>query len=760
MLRTVLNVTFVCVALPVLLLAPGAVLWGALAGRYERLRRWAAETLGPWTVTVVQVAASMLVTGWVGFVLGEVGVFSRTWLVAVVAALSVAGLLAARLRPRDLLRSRRRTPARGAAAARKSVRRLSDVKGLINELVLRSEWFYAPVILVVAAFLFASPMRTLWRGHDGGRHLACGIALAERGSFSLDDPIGPSLSPDGARGTGSATTRLSGDYRARPHDRAIIYPTFLHFGATWVGIGYVLLGRWGALHATAGIALVGVGVFFVFVRAIASVKVALLTTVLLVLNFAQSYFVRASSPAVAQLLAWTAFLFFVLFVRLEIKPFGILAGVALGQLVLTGQHLYPALLVGWLVFVCSTYPRYHPKKLYRFIVFPFLVFVFQPALFDTFVGTYYTRNLARGLVEALVPGAGGAWMAHLPIAVARLGGLVGIAVFAVIAYRSVYRRNERFRDAVRRALAWRDGLAPRLAGVLAAVAYVVVFAARHAPYAVEADVVVRHGKWFYQFLDELGFGFFLLGVGLFIYFSVVRKRQPGLTFPFAVFFVFWLTAMWNPQTSGTLMHGAERLVPLYLPFAYVFVAYSLFALREVSGRFILGEAVKVLVVILAVVLPAVTAREQQVIEPWKRHEPGRDILAQYDEFFRTEPFPRNAIVFYERSLAPTQVPLVMQTVYRVDSVVLDGDRADPAEAGRVAHRLAQTGRPIFCAHEADGPSSVPAGFVRGPELPFDITTSILEEKTGSRPRAVVAAGSHLVFVQLEPEVAERPDDQP
>jgi hypothetical protein len=227
-----------------------------------------------------------------------------------------------------------------------------------------------------------------------------------------------------------------------------------------------------------------------------------------------------------------------------------------------------------------------------------------------------------------------------------------------------------------------------------------------------------------------------------------------------VFFVFWLTATWNPLTSGTLMDGAARLVPLYLPFAYFFVAYSLFALREVSGRFILGEAVKVLVVILAVVLPAVTAREQQVIKPWERHAPGRDILAQYDAFLRTEPFPRNAIVLYEQSLAPTQVPLVMQTVYRVDSVVLDGDRADPAEAGRIAGRLAQTGRPIFYAHAANGPSSVPAGFVRGPELPFEITTSILEEKTGSRPRAIVAAGSRLLLVRLEPEAAEPADDQP
>ncbi len=779
-----LNALFVCIALPLLLFMPGAVLWRSVLGRYERVRRFSGEVLGPWTAAVVQVAASMLVTGWVGFVLGEVGVFSRYLLVAIVAALSVAGLLAAGRKPSELFGTRRSdAPAGGARSWRETVRgawsdrgMAAGIKGLVNNLVLRNEWFYAPVLLVVAAFLFTSPMRTVWRGHEAGRHLACGIALAERGSFRLDDAIGEKLWPETAQGDASdgtrlagdtrlaggtrfagdtrlaGNTRLAGDYRVSPRDPETIYPAFLHFGATWIAIGHSLLGRWGALHVTAFAAIVGIVMFFLFVRAVTSVKVALLATVLLVLNFAQSYFVRTSSPAViAQCLVWTAFLFLVLFVRLEIKPFGMLAGVALGQLVLTGQHLYPALLVGWVVFVCSTYQRYHAKRLYRFIVFPFLLFVFQPALFDTFLGTYYTRTLARGLTAALVSSAAGDWTSNLPAAMARLGGIVGLIVFAVMTYRAAYRRNARFREGVRGVLAWRDGLALRLAGAAVALAYVVVFAVRQPPYVVEGGVVVHHAKWFYQFLDELGFGFFLLGVGLFIYFCIVRKRQPGLTLPFTVFFLFLLTAIWNPMTSGTLMHGAARLVPLYLPFAYFFVAYSLLALREVSGRLILGEAVKVLVAILAVMLPAVTAREQRVVRPWERHKPERDILGQYDEFFRREPFPRDAIVLFDASLAASQVPLVMQTLYYVDSIMLDGERADPVEAGALARRLAELGRPVFYAHDAGEAGHMPQGYIRGPDLEFVIETSILEEKVGSRPHAIGPAGSRIVFVKLEPE---------
>jgi hypothetical protein len=590
-------------------------------------------------------------------------------------------------------------------------------------------------------------MPSLWRGHEAGRHLACGMALAERGSFRLDDPIGAELRPGPARVDLSGGSRLAGDYRVSLHDRELIYPAFLHFGATWVGIGDALLGRWGALHVTALLAVLGLGVFFAFVREVSSVKVALLATLLLVLNYAQGTFVRSSSPAViAQLLAFTGFCFFVLFVRLEVKPFGVLAGLALGQLVLTGQHLYPALLVGWVVFACATFPQYHPRKLYRFVVFPFLLFVFQPALFDTFRGTYYTRNLARGLTEALAPGAGGDWTAALPAALARLAGLVGLGVIAAMAYRTMYRRHRPFRDGVQRLIAYRGGLVLRAAGALVALAYVLVFAARHAPYMVEGDVVVHHAKWFYQLLDELGFGFFVLGVGLFAYFSLVRKRSPGQTFPFAVFFVFLLTAVWNPLTSGVLMQGAERLVPLYLPFAYFFVAYSLFALREVSGRLILGEAVKVLVVILAVVLPAITVRQQGVVRPWARYEPGRDILGQYDEFFRREPFPRDAVVLFDPALAPSQIPLVMQLLYRVDSLVVD---AGAPETAPLVERLAATGRPLLCAHEADAAPRLPAGFIRGPELELEIRTSVLEETVGRRPRAIVEAGSSIVFVKLE-----------
>jgi len=767
---TLLNALFVCVAFPVLLFVPGMVLWRIVSARYKRVRVYAREMLGPWTAVGVQVAVSVLVTGWVGYVLGEIGLFSRTLLVVIVAGLSGLGLVATGWKPRSLFG---RHGASGSGARARSWRAAiraawgnrgvaAGVKGFINEFVVRNEWFYAPVLLVVAAFLFTSPMRTLWRGHEAGRHLACGIALAERGSFSLDDPIGPALqgaaTPADASGNAhlasgtrlAGDTRLANDYRVSPRDSKTIYPAFLHFGATWIGIGYALLGRWGALHVTALLAVVGVVMFFLFARSVSSVKVALLATLLLVLNFVQSYFVRTSSPAViSQLLVFTAFWAFVLFVRLELKPFGILAGIALGQLVLTGQHLYPQLLVGWVVFACATFLLYHPKKMYRFIVFPFLLVVLQPVLFDTFLGTYYTRNAARGLVEALAPGVGGDWAAGLPRALVRLAGVGVLIGIGVAAYRAAYRRAVRFRERVHGAATWRDGLLLRLAGTAAALAYVVVFAVRHPPHLVSAGIVVHHAKWFYQFIDELGFGFFLLGVGLFVYFCVVRRRQAGMTFPFVVFFLFLLTAMWNPLTSGVLMHGAARLVPLYLPFAYFFVAYSLFALREVSGRLILGEAVKVLVVILAVVLPAVTAREQQVVQPWDRHAPGRDVLGQYDAFFQGEPFPREAIVLFEASLAPDQVPLVMQLVYGVDSVVLDGDRMDAAGAGALARQLEVLGRPLFYAHAVDGPADIPEGFIRGPELELRITSCVLEETAGSRPRSTVMAGSHIIFVKLE-----------
>jgi len=262
-LAKVLNVLFVCVALPVLLVAPGMALWRSILARYERARRYAADTLGPWTAAAAQVAASMLLTGWVGFVLGEVGIFSRYLLVAIMAAMSAAGLLAAGRKPRVKAGRRAKVkPAPRAPSWRDTVRRAwgdrgvaAGIKGVVNDLVLRNEWFYAPVLLAVAAFLFMSPMRTLWRNHEAGRHLACGIALAERGSFRLHDPIGPALHPKHTRDDGvdpsrpGATSRLAGAsrlgdaYQVSPRDSETIYPAFLHFGATWIGIGHALLGR-------------------------------------------------------------------------------------------------------------------------------------------------------------------------------------------------------------------------------------------------------------------------------------------------------------------------------------------------------------------------------------------------------------------------------------------------------------------------------------------------------------------------------------
>ncbi len=313
--------------LPILLWLPGAALLRGLFGPHGPLR-----TDGPaWTFLAV--AISVLLTGWLGFTLAQLGIFSP-WLLALLEVLGAGvglRMVAGRwvgLGPtvRIWLGDLGWTLADGLRIALgRSVRLRPDARNL------RLETALLVGLLLLAAALFARPAEMVRGALDSGVYVNGGIALARSGALVQHDQLmrelsdlGPPpdyvpseeanefLQPQTLQRYSLDRLRMIGFYVLDKKTGQVL-PQFYHLFFVWIGIGYGLFGIPGALLVTPLLALLAVAAVFFFARQMFTARVALVSLALLVLCPLQIWFARYPvSEIPTELLA---FLFFYAFLR-------------------------------------------------------------------------------------------------------------------------------------------------------------------------------------------------------------------------------------------------------------------------------------------------------------------------------------------------------------------------------------------------------------------------------------------------------------
>jgi hypothetical protein len=349
--------------LPVLLVVPGAVMLRTLFPDGRPPGTDSAERV------FLAVLSSVLLTGLLGFLLAELGWFS-VWLIAGLELVIVAGLWRWNtgdwnLGPRSWLGLGRFI----AASVRPLGARL---------LRFRPEIVLLCGLLLLGAALFARPAEMVRGALDSGAYVNAGVALGRTGSILIRDRLMRELNNDLPGGNSELRevlqeynrdrftlryNRMPGFFVLDKQDAAIV-PQHYSFFPVWIGIFYQLFGLWGALYATPILALLSVAAIYFFTRRIFTPSVALLALALLVLCPVQIWFARYPvSEVPTQLLAFVFFYAFATFLmglsRLRslertgaetlvsaageeaarlgtaVRLFGVIAGVALGELVLT-----------------------------------------------------------------------------------------------------------------------------------------------------------------------------------------------------------------------------------------------------------------------------------------------------------------------------------------------------------------------------------------------------------------------------------------
>ncbi|HMA37634.1 MAG TPA: hypothetical protein VKY74_24485 [Chloroflexia bacterium] len=278
------------------------------------------------------VAISVLLTGWLGFLLAELGYFSA-WLVALlelgvclVLLRSAAGTWPA-VRPTAgaWLRDLGTTLSLGARIARGRVVRVRpDARNL------RLETAALVALLILGGVLFARPAEMIRGALDSGVYINAGVALARTHAIVIHDPLmrdlldinpvtlAPEeearefLQPLSLERYSLNRLRMPGFYMLEKKS-GMVLPQHYSLYPVWIGLFYDLFGLAGALLVTPLLALLACAAVFFFARQLFSARVALLALALLVLCPLQIWFARYPvSETPTELLA---FLFFYAFLR-------------------------------------------------------------------------------------------------------------------------------------------------------------------------------------------------------------------------------------------------------------------------------------------------------------------------------------------------------------------------------------------------------------------------------------------------------------
>ncbi len=360
---TPVTILGVLLGLPTCFYLPGVFLERAAFGVYRPVRGLELH--------VMRVVVSVLVCGWIGFLLAELGVWS---LPAVLAGLV---LVAA---PPFVYQSRH-----GGRPSPVGPRQEAHALGapLARAMFLRlgvADWSLLLVGLVFAV-LIARPFEVVRGGLDAGVYALTGYAIAHTGGIVLHDPLVAEIGRRAEAGDPGAphamsnflgvqdpyrnvATRLrAAGFYLSPDDwnTGRIVPQFFHLWPVWIATGVALGGPYYGLLTTGAWGLLGVLLLGMLGRRIAHPAVGVTAAAFLALNSVQVWFSRMPlSEALTQGLTLAGLWAYTHFAD---QPrgrdgiwWGAITGIAFGELAITRIDFFwavgPALL--WLLYVAVT----------------------------------------------------------------------------------------------------------------------------------------------------------------------------------------------------------------------------------------------------------------------------------------------------------------------------------------------------------------------------------------------------------------------
>ena len=483
-----------------------------------------------------------LSVGWVALTLLQAGLFApwRVVLLTVAVPLGVLGLVHRR-------NSRLSLPA------------------------LRATWFtgLSLVLCVGALALFARPAEFVLGGGDAGVYVNLGAIWSESGSFRFEEPGLAALPPDAGSSlfrqarTGHVidALRFPGFYLSGA-EPGVVTPQFFPLHPVWMALAYGLLGLEASLFATPLWAAMGLLAIVLTARRLFGTPTGVLAGAFLLLTPLQIYFARyPTAEALTQFLIWGSLFALAAFFDGGGRVWGIVSGVALGQVFLTRIDALPLLIVPglWLLLtiVHGTWRRS------RWVLVPFGLLMLQSLLQSLLLSWPYTWEVYHSLGN------------HARKLLGQVGWVIPVSVgLGAVAYILLKGRGASL--TARTASLARKGAA-LLILVLAAYAYFVwpvVGETATIPYWYGGSTIPLQNHLNFVklgwYLSPLGLALGLAG----IIWIVLRENWQRVWPVLAVGLSFSILYLYDIMNNPYHIYAMRRYVPAVLPFFVIGMAYT------------------------------------------------------------------------------------------------------------------------------------------------------------------------------------------
>ncbi len=533
------------------------ILWGAITflvgyAWYSLLRSFkkSAVVLDLNELLFAITLLGSLITGWLGFSLLQLGVYSLLRLGVALVAVTFLGIIGLRLTRTPLFPFPKPTANDGLVLA----------------------------LLAAAILLFFWPAEYIVGGADASVYLDLGAIWSRTGSFTFREPLLEDLSPtllpglfrEMRPGQPMQYLRFPGFYiNAAAPDK--IMPQFYPLHPVWLTLAHGLFGLQGSLYVTPLWAVLGVWAVYMTFKRLCGAKVGLIGAFLLMITPLQIYFARyPTAEPLTQYLTWAGLFAFIMYGIDGGALWGLLSGCALGQIFLTRIDALPVLLIPgiWLLYVLRRGLRL--ASLWFFI--PFTLLLLQTIVQGLGPSYQYAWEIY-----------GWVWRMVLSLLQESLWLiLLAVCIMPLILY-SVWRFH-RIGDRLVRMVKWIGALGILAAGVYAYFVLPRAGTLQETYYWYGGGTIplqnhlnfVRLG-WY---LSPLGIGLGVVGLSALVVGTDWRRAWSVLGVGLSFTFIYVRNILNNPFH----VYAMRRYVPVVLPFLVLGIVYGLSRLWQWRER--------------------------------------------------------------------------------------------------------------------------------------------------------------------------------
>jgi hypothetical protein len=519
----------------------------------------------------LSVLGSVLVSGSVALALAEMGLFSLTFLVAILLIYCFLVVL-------------------------KGGREFKVIP--LQRPVLSSTTFIMIGILGLSLFLFFRPYPWILGGRDPGVYVNTGVNIAKTGSIVIHDRLLASVNesvknilyyferdPELLSRIKYQGVQFPGFYITNK-DIGEVTPQFFYLWPTWIAVFYSVFGLRGALFVTPFFAWLATFGVYLFAKVMLGKNVGVIACLLLGVNFAQIWYARYPTTEVfTQFLLFSGLATFVVFNRTASKYFGVVSAMCFGEALLTRIDAV-LMLVPFVGYFCFLKLRNDIAVAHRYFMIALASLAIHSIITAVFISTPYVFDVLRVHFRSLIETGGNGLLTLARLSIF----LVAVAIIASRAKSRIIPRVDLFKRSFSSYARYTIVLA------MLSLAFHAYFVWPTGPITSNSHNLVKLSWYLGGF-----YGIFLAILGS----AALLYKRPffesnfflGILFVHAAFFL--MEANITPDQPW----WARRFIPVVIPSLIIASSYlidRIGAIKTIIGRVRIGKLISTTLLILLV----------------------------------------------------------------------------------------------------------------------------------------------------------------